>query len=235
MPKLIVNEQVSGAETKNDLLAALEPARKAFISKDRSVLSTEPVINVPVNEISEEKREIIEDEEIKTSENEELTQETTQQRHDNSETNDDYDAEIIKEARRTGWVPKEEWRHDKSKWRDAKSWVDRAELYNTIKDLRQKQRDLVQLVELNAKATTDEKLNKLKDEKRDAIRSGDVEKFDAIETQYNELVEQRKKVTEVVNKNDDIPPETMDFIQRNSDWLTIKRLKISYCKNMLLN
>jgi hypothetical protein len=64
-------------------------------------------------------------------------------------------SQVEQEARDQGWKPKEEWKGDPDKWRPAKEFVDRGELYSKIdtmgKELKDTKRALQMLQEHHSK------------------------------------------------------------------------------------
>ena len=60
-----------------------------------------------------------------------------------------------KQAREMGWRPKEEWEGEPEKWRDAKEFVERGELYNKIdsvgRELKETRKALKMLQEHHSK------------------------------------------------------------------------------------
>lgn len=133
------------------------------------------------------------------------------------------------EARDQGWVSKEEWvESGKSadEWRPAKEFVERGELYKSIhqtkRELKQTQAALDalqrhhQMVYDKAYQTA---LSDLKQQKRQAIREGNLEDLEAVEERIDELQEQRVKekeqFVEAQRNQSGPPPELVDFQSRN--------------------
>lgn len=89
-------------------------------------------------------------------------------------------SQIELEAREQGWKPKEEWKGDPDKWRPAKEFVDRGELYSKIdtmgKELKDTKRALQMLQEHHSKVKETEykkAVEELKALQKKHLESGD--------------------------------------------------------------
>ena len=112
-------------------------------------------------------------------------------------------------ARNMGWVPKEEFRGDESRWVDADTFLDRGdnmmpilkERYNSLETRFEEQSKT--LTELNSTIKSLVKMNKtasarahkkaveeLKSKQRQAIETQDVDAYDRIDSQINNLQEE---------------------------------------------
>jgi len=111
--------------------------------------------------------------------------------------------EVEIQAAEQGWMPKDKWEAEgKSldEWRPAKEFVDRGELFKTIhqtkRDLKQTQAALTALQrhhqyvfeKAHQQAVTD-----LKKEKREALRSEDLDRVNAIDEEIEEVKTQFQK------------------------------------------
>ena len=89
-------------------------------------------------------------------------------------------SQIELDAREQGWKPKEEWKGDPDKWRPAKEFVDRGELYGKIdtmgKELKDTKRALQMLQEHHSKVKETEykkAVEELKALQKKHLESGD--------------------------------------------------------------
>ena len=88
------------------------------------------------------------------------------------------------DAREMGWRPKEEWEGDPDKWRDAKEFVERGELYGKIdtlgRDLKETRKALKMLQEHHAKVKETEfakAVQELKALQKQHLEAGDSDKY----------------------------------------------------------
>ena len=125
-------------------------------------------------------------------------------------------------AREMGWRPKEEWEGDPEKWRDAKEFVERGELYDKIdsmgKELKETRKALKMLQEHNAKIKETEykrAVDELKALQKKHLEEGNSDGY--LET--TELLTDLKaeqKAREVVKET---VPETPQVDPRFSAWV----------------
>lgn len=99
---------------------------------------------------------------------------------DTQETQEVKLSEVEQKASAEGWVPQDQWDGDPDKWRPAKEFLDRGELFkkiegqtSTIKDLRKAIADLAKHNENIQKVEFERALATLKSQKKEAIREGD--------------------------------------------------------------
>ena len=104
--------------------------------------------------------------------------------------------EVETRATEIGWTPKEEFKGDPAKWVDAKTWVDRTELFEhpEFRKLRRKAKDLegtvgqlkshYEKVEQNAYARA---VASLKQEKLAALEEGDHKRVLAVDDELDKL------------------------------------------------
>ncbi len=133
------------------------------------------------------------------------------------------------EARKDGWVPKEEWKGDKP-WRDAKDFVERGEkiipiLKNKVDRLTQ---DLAMTIKLNtdevnrsrkegydrAKAEYDKALEELEEQEFTAVQEGKSEEYVKIKDKKKNLKEPKKP--EEVKPDKQAPPEFLVWNEKNT-------------------
>lgn len=147
---------------------------------------------------------------------------------------------VVEQAMEQGWVPLEDWKaagRDEAEWRPAKEFVERGELYKSIhttkKELKQTQAALTALQRHHQfvfeKAYT-QALRDLRAEKRLAMREGDFERLEEIETEIEQLtdnhVQERQALaaTQAAAQAQHIPEFEM-FTQRNPWYLSDKQLR----------
>lgn len=144
------------------------------------------------------------------------------------------------QARDQGWVSKNEWvasGRDADEWRPAKEFVDRGELYksihNTKRELKQTQAALTALQSHHRyifEKAHEQALRDLKAERKQAMRSDDIDRVEAIETEIekankehqmaaNELARQQQAAQQVVNTDYE------QFVDKNPWYLTDGGLK----------
>lgn len=157
---------------------------------------------------------------------------------------------IEAEARGQGWRPLAEYRGKPGGWKTARQFVEdgknflpfvqkeRDGLKQTVSrmtdemsgirgELAKTQGQMQQLLEYSRRATKagyDKAVAELKAEQRNAVADGDTAKFDAIETQLDQMEEAREE--SVINPSEapkpvpaaSIPSEVMNFITENEHW-----------------
>lgn len=106
------------------------------------------------------------------------------------------------EARKDGWVPKEEWRGDPEKWTDAKTFVENGQKINGI--LKSKVERLEQALEANKQTASEfreytqrqrekeqrelkARIEELEKERAEAVTEGDGQRFTKLDNEINEL------------------------------------------------
>ena len=133
------------------------------------------------------------------------------------------------EAREQGWRPKEEWQGDPEKWRPAKEFVERGELFSKIdfmgKELKETRKALKMLQEHHSKVKEVEynrAVAELKALQKQHLADGDADKYlEATELLTDLKAEQkaREVVQEVAPTQNQPDPRFVDWTQRNS-WYT---------------
>ena len=142
--------------------------------------------------------------------------------------------EIIAEAERSGWVPKEKFRGDPAEWADAETFVKRGKEINPFlrksneslkKELNEAKAELTEL-----KLTTKEfaaefakmkenaykrAISELKAERREAIKEEDLARADELEERIDELKEEQKAVP--AKKEEDTKAPAPDMTAYN-EW-----------------
>jgi hypothetical protein len=137
------------------------------------------------------------------------------------------------EARANGWVPKEEFRGDESRWKSAEAFnetgkniaavssernkklsADMDVLKQSMKEMRDGQFDLIREARKGEKAKYEQKLEKLKGEQEKAFDDGDKEKFQAVNAKIEKLeVPKEAPVKADVTTPD---PEMVNFMAENT-------------------
>jgi len=146
-------------------------------------------------------------------------------------------SEIEKQAIKNGWVPKDEFRGDVSKWRDAHSWLDRKDLFERIdrqnhyiQRMEERQAELMGFLKTKYEKETNEQREILKSKKIEAIKRGDVDEVAKIEAAIADLVtpmpknkENPEHVTPTAdNSVDPLEKQLVDsFMQRNKSWFNM--------------
>lgn len=109
--------------------------------------------------------------------------------------------EVEIRASQEGWVPEDQWQGDPDKWRPAKEFLDRGELFRKIEEQKRELKSvklaMEELGRHHAKVREMEyerALKTLKAQKRDAIAEGDADAVVEIEDKIDELKEKQHKV-----------------------------------------
>lgn len=136
--------------------------------------------------------------------------------------------EVESRAMEQGWQPEEEWvaaGKDPSEWRDARSFLDRGELLNRIsaqsKEMKELRRTLKVFEEHNKKLADQkfkEKYNELKNEKKEALESGDAQRVVELDEQLDLVKDHmaENQAATVVNEQPEMHPDFQRWIDRNS-------------------
>lgn len=140
------------------------------------------------------------------------------------------------EAIKKGWVPKSEFKGSIDEWRSAKEFMDRGELLEVIsrqnRDLKKMRTDFEQFNESFAKKTQKEEnleIYQLKEAKKRAIESGDVQTVEQIDNalsaypyqshnnqQYHQNNQQYGQNNQ--QNNQPVDPLVSKFEEENKDW-----------------
>lgn len=119
-----------------------------------------------------------------------MTEETQEPVEQVEEVQEPQLSAIEQEAMSMGWKPKENWEGDPNEWRDARSFVDRGQLLNTIHQLKRSQRDTYQAMQdmKNMLAGAEAKgkeaaLAELKADKIRALENGEYKKVADLDEQ----------------------------------------------------
>jgi hypothetical protein len=123
-----------------------------------------------------------------------------------------------------GWVPKDQFKGDKNKWRDAQAWVDRTDLYKRLDhqgremaDLKRLNSRMMEILSASEAEKTGNTINDLKQRRREAIINGDVDAVDKLDEAIANV--SKKAVPEVPIQTTPVnPPEVDSFLSRNISW-----------------
>lgn len=152
------------------------------------------------------------------------------------ETNDEPKLSSMEEkAAARGWRPQEEWEGDPDEWVDARTFVQKGELMDTIHAERKRSKkleselegvkssvsDIQSHYEKLAKAEVEKTLKELKVQRREALRIDDHETVDEIEDRMEEIksekarIEASTKTQENAPKQAPLPPEVSSWLKDN--------------------
>lgn len=130
------------------------------------------------------------------------------------------------DAREMGWRPKDEWEGDPEKWRDAKEFVERGELYGKIdtmgRELKETKKALRMLQEHHTKVKETEykrAVEELKALQKKHLEEGNSDGYiETTELLTDLRAEQkaREVVAEVTPKQSGVDPRFIDWVQENS-------------------
>jgi hypothetical protein len=146
--------------------------------------------------------------------------------------------EIETEAREMGWVPKEEFRGDESKWRPADEYVERgktvlpilkknlsrqsdqiSEMQSTIKDMYEHFQKAEQVAQRRGYDLAYKELNEKQER---AVEEGDVETFKALKKEEQDLKREeqakRKETTSAPAKKDTAPSQAFQAWNEKNPW-----------------
>lgn len=138
------------------------------------------------------------------------------------------------EARRMGWLPEDEYKGDKSRWRDAKSFLERGK--NEVPIMRERMKNLDhQVVELKntlkefaefhtkvEQAAYTRAYEEIKAAQKAAVETADTDAFDRAEAKLQKLNESIPKAPQV--KFDDKPNEVeTEWLDKN-EWAKDKEM-----------
>lgn len=126
-------------------------------------------------------------------------------------------------AREQGWRPKEEWTGDPSKWVSAETFVAKGELIAKIESLGRKLKDTEKTMAMfkdhHAKVKETEFKNAvafLKQQKKEAYESGDVDKIIEIDDRIADVRETQKKQQEAIKQEAASNPDFDEWVSENN-------------------
>lgn len=131
--------------------------------------------------------------------------------------------EYTEKAKSQGWVPKEEFKGDETKWVDAKSFVERGEnilpilrernekLLGDVSELKNSFKELQEFYKNSEERQYQKALQDLKRKQMEAVETADVDGYKSAHDEIAEL--EKTRVKKEVPKE---PPEMNDFRKRNA-------------------
>jgi len=134
-----------------------------------------------------------------------------------------------------GWRPQEEWEGDPEEWVDARTFVQKGELMDTIHAERKHSKKMAQELdavkssvsdiqahyEKLAKAEVEKTIKELKAQRREALRIDDHDTVDEIEDRLDEIksekakIENSEKAAQDAPKAAPLPPEVSSWMKDN--------------------
>ena len=130
------------------------------------------------------------------------------------------------EAREMGWRPKEEWQGEPEKWRDAKEFVERGELYGKIdtvsRELKETRKALKMLQEHHSKVKDVEfrrAVEELKLAQRKHLEDGNADEYlktTELLTDIKAEQKARQVVEEVTPKQPQVDPRFIEWTKENT-------------------
>lgn len=150
-----------------------------------------------------------------------MADENTQEQSTGTEISPERQA-VEEQARSQGWVPQDEWQGS-GKWRDAEEFVERGELFGKIdsqgRALKQTREALTALQEhyhKMEKVSYEKALRDLKAEKKEAIASGDSDRYVELEEQIEELKDNRPTAPKPAQQQQaELHPEFVSWVNTN--------------------
>ena len=132
-------------------------------------------------------------------------------------------SEIEQQAREQGWRPKEEWEGDETKWRDAKEFVERGELYSKIdtmgRDLKDTKKALKMLQEHHSKLKEVEynkAVQELKAAQKKNLETGDADAYlETTELLTDLKAEQKAREVYQEQMPEQVDPRFTAWVEKN--------------------
>lgn len=157
-------------------------------------------------------------------------------------------AEVEQRAREMGWVSKEEFEADENnvgkKWRPADEFIERGELFDTIKGLKRElgglKKDFNTLAEYHRKVSETEykrALETLKQERMVAAEEGDTKTVVEISDRIEQLKESQVQEREANQKVDGVHPAFPKWIESNPWYVSDEGMKAAadaYAKSFVM-
>lgn len=137
-------------------------------------------------------------------------------------------------AMEEGWVPQDQWEGDPDQWRPAKEFLDRGELFKKIEDqnrtIKEFKKALQDLQSHHTKVREVEyarALNALKQQKKEALESGDADSVIKIDDQIDlvKTEQQNLKRQPAQQEFEEPNPEFTNWVDRNKWYETDKAMK----------
>lgn len=129
---------------------------------------------------------------------------------------------IEQKAMEAGWVPEAEWNGEADKWRPAKEYLDRGELFKKIEDQGRTMKDMKRAIEdlkhLNAKTREVEyarALASLKSQKKTALEEGDADAVIKLDDDIDLVKAEQNKLMYTASTQTETPQEFVDWVNKN--------------------
>lgn len=147
--------------------------------------------------------------------------------------------EIEEKARKMGWTPKDEFRGDPAKWRDAEEFVDRGEnmlpiLRKTVekqqREMAELQKSILEMREYHSK--TEQRAyakayGELKAQQMQAVAEGNTEAFQQLDQEIENLQKEVTQKPKDENKAQDVHPDYPEWEARNR-WVKTDPVMLAY-------
>jgi hypothetical protein len=124
-------------------------------------------------------------------------------------------------AREKGWKPKGEWESDPEDWIDAKEFIKRQPLFDKIKNLNKRQKELEKTINgmaqhynISVAQAKQRALQELQAQKKEAIEVGDADRVAQIEKNMHSV----QQTPSMPEHNPGLAPEIQDFVEANKEW-----------------
>jgi len=168
-------------------------------------------------------------------ENEEVIEEIAEEEVVEPEKPKESDPKVIERARRQGWVPKDEFRGDDSRWITAEQFVERADNMMPIlksvnaklegkleileKELKEQKELAKKMIKIHGKYADgfyDSRLTEIKTKKIAAVKEGDIELYQALEAEEAKIEKPEPIVIDEPAQQDH--PDVARWKQDNARW-----------------
>lgn len=137
-------------------------------------------------------------------------------------------SELEKEAIAKGWKPKNQFNGDPGKFRSAKEYLDRGELYDALENqrhevklLKSTMNELLSINKRQHEMLKKEKADYLLQQKRQAIANGNIDEAEQYEKAYYDAYipeDYPEKQQTQPDVTPDLSPAVQEFVRRNADW-----------------
>lgn len=168
-----------------------------------------------------------------------MADENTQEQNTEQDTQEVQLTPVEQKAMEQGWRPLDQWDGDPEDWRDAKSFIDRGELFGKIdvqrreiKELRTALQDLKVHNSRIAEVEYKRALATLKAEKREALADGNVDAVMEIEEKIEAVKDaQREAATQPVTQPSEVNPMFQSWLTRNK-WFEESRVMRAFANDL---
>ncbi len=129
-------------------------------------------------------------------------------------------------AQKMGWSPKDDWRGDPDKWKPSDQFLEATvdvnkKLYGSVKSLERQVGDMARTSAQITQTAVDKAREEAVTKRQQAFEEGDTDAFNAAD----------KELQNIPQVEQPTPPETQDFVERNSKWWDIDKEATSYAVN----